>query len=125
MNLPTSTILHHVSSIVHQPIEIKTGSITDIGNQKTYFARAKKVMEAIESYAVKNAMVTMVSQISAMSFKASRAIVAAAFLGLAKQCYNIDADTIMDQRRLGDITYLTFYDKIIRDVKRKASSIDN
>ena len=61
----------------------------------------------------------------AMSFDASRAIFNASFLGLAKQCYNIDADTIMDQRRLGDITYLTFYDKIIGDKKRKASSIDN
>ena len=28
-----------------QPMEIKTGSIADIRNQKTYFARAKKVME--------------------------------------------------------------------------------
>lgn len=108
-----------------QPMEIKTGSIADIRNQKTYFARAKKGMEAIENYAVKNAMVSKVSQIYAMSFDASRAIFNVSFLGLAKQCYNNDADTIMDQRRLGDITYLTFYDKIIRDVKRKASSIDN
>ena len=50
-----------------QPIEIKTGSITDIRNQKTYFARAKKV---IENYVVKNAMVSRVSQISALSFDA-------------------------------------------------------
>ena len=108
-----------------QPMEIKTGSIADIRNQKTYFARAKKGMEAIENYAVKNAMVSKVSQIYAMSFDASRAIFNVSFLGLAKQCYDIDADTIMDQRRLGDITYLTFYDKIICDKKRKASSIDN
>ena len=58
-------------------------------------------------------------------FDASRAIFNVSILGLAKQCYNIDADTIMDQGRLGDITYLTFYDKIICDKKRKASSIDN
>ena len=108
-----------------QPMEIKTGSIAEIRNQKTYFARAKKVMEAIESYAVKNAMVSKVSQIYAMSFDESRAIFDVSFLGLAKQCYNIDADTIMDQRRLGDINYLTFYDNIIGVKKRKASSIDN
>ena len=58
-------------------------------------------------------------------FDASRAIFNVSFLGLAKQCYNNDADTIMDQRRLGDITYLTFYDEIICDKKRKASSVDN
>ena len=40
------------------------------------------MMEAIESYAVKNAMVSKVSQIYAMSFDASRTIFNVSFLGL-------------------------------------------
>lgn len=102
-------------------MHIKTGTLQSVSNQKTYLVKAKKVMETIENYAVETSALIKSSDLLLMSYEASRTIFNNSFLQLAKLCYKIDADTTMDHKRLNDITYQTFYDrlKVFYPSKRK------
>ena len=105
-------------------VHLKTGAVENVINQKTYLVRARKVMEIIVNHSIETHTLNKSSYLYEMSYVCSRAIFNESFLHLAKLSYKIDIDTIVDRKRLGDINYLTIYDRLNTDKKRKANLLD-
>ena len=81
-------------------VDIKTGTVKSMSNQKTFLMWAKQVIEIIVCHAIKNSARGELSDLSVVSS-----------LHLMKLCYEVDVDTIVDRKSLGNVIYLTFYDR--------------
>ena len=82
-------------------VDIKTGTVKSMSNQKTFLMWAKQVIEIIVCRdAIENSARGELSDLSVVSS-----------LHLMKLCYEVDVDTIVDRKSLGNVIYLTFYDR--------------
>ena len=81
-------------------VDIKTGTVKSMSNQKTFLMWAKQVIEIIVCHAIENSARGELSDLSVVSS-----------LHLMKLCYEVDVDTIVDRKSLGNVIYLTFYDR--------------
>ena len=81
-------------------VDIKTGTVKSMSNQKTFLMRARQVIEIIVCRAIENSARGELSDLSVVSS-----------LYLMKLCYEVDVDTIVDRKSLGNVIYLTFYDR--------------
>ena len=94
-------------------------------NQITYFSKAKKVISSVESAALKLGLISTPKKLVEMPYQEFRAIYNQAFLLVAKEFYNLPMDELADKMRLGDVSFLTFYDVILKSKKRGIDEVDD
>lgn len=109
-------------------MHIQSGSNKEIANQKTYLSKGKAVLKRLEEEAVKANLISRVSDLVTMGYAQSRSLFNTVFLDLVKSVHSVDEDEVIDRLRVGEITYLRFYDilkKPHRKKRRRPDAVDD
>jgi hypothetical protein len=95
------------------PMNIKTGTESEIKTQKSYMSKAVKVIKAVAETAVIRRDISKESDLFKMNYENSRLVFRSSFQELAKRVYNVQDDAELDRMRITDVTYLRFYDLLM------------
>lgn len=95
------------------PMNIKTGTESEIKTQKSYMSKAVKVIKAVAETAVIRRDISKESDLFKMNYENSRLVFRSSFQELSKRVYNVQDDAELDRMRITDVTYLRFYDLLM------------
>lgn len=100
-------------------MNIRSGSQKEILTQKTYLSKGKAVLKRIAEAAVGAQLVPRESDLLSMGYVESRSLFNNVFLDLVKSVHEVDQDELIDRLRVGEITYLRFYDVLTKPNRKK------
>ena len=100
-------------------MNIRSGSQKEILTQKTYLSKGKAVLKRIGEAAVGAQLVSRESDLLSMGYVESRSLFNNVFLDLVKSVHEVDQDELIDRLRIGEITYLRFYDVLTKPNRKK------
>ena len=100
-------------------INIRSGSPKEILTKKTFLSKGKAVLKRIAEAAVGAQLVSRESDLLPMGYVESRSLFNIVFLDLVKSVHKIDQDVLIDRLRVGEITYLRFYDILTKPNRKK------
>ena len=100
-------------------MNIRSGSQKEILIQKTYLSKGKAVLKRIGEAAVGAQLVSRESDLISLGYAESRSLFNNVFLDLVKSIHQVDQDELIDRLRVGEITYLRFYDVLTKPNRKK------
>ena len=107
------------------PTHIQCGTVKEVGTQKTYLSKAKTVICSLLETAMESGDYDKKSDIFNLSYEASRQLFNKCFITLCMRGYHIANEVLLDQMRVGEVTYLTFYDVLTKPNRKKRVAQSN
>lgn len=96
------------------------------GSDKEMLIRRR--ISSREKLAINANLISRVSELVTMGYAQSRSLFNTVFLELVKSVHSVDQDEVVDRLRFGEITYLRFYDILMkshRKKRRRPDSVDD
>lgn len=98
---------------------IQCGTEKEVGTQKTYLSKAKTVIGSLVDTAMESGDYARKVDIFDLSYEKSRELFNKCFIILCMRGYSIANEVLLDNLRVGEVTYLTFYDILTKPNRKR------